>query len=111
MKELPVLILDFLIKAAPFLIAGALGAVIKRIRSGKIPTKRFLGQIVISAFLAWCIGVTIQHYLNLPNQVTYAIVSLAGMFSDIILDEIEEAIKKLSELFEMYIGSRFKKKF
>jgi len=75
-------------KYAPFLIAGAVGAIINQIRKGKMTFKRVVNQILISSFLAWCLGVSLQYWLEIPNQVIYAIVSLSGMFSEIILDEL-----------------------
>jgi hypothetical protein len=95
--------------AAPLLIAGAIGAIIKRVRHGKMPLKRFLEQIVISAFLAWCLGVTLQHWLGLPNQVIYAIVSISGTVSHIILDELEEVAGNIKEWVSMLVESWIKK--
>jgi hypothetical protein len=95
--------------AAPLLIAGAIGAIIKRLRYGKMTPKRFIEQVVISAFLAWCLGVTLQYWLKLPNEVIYAIVSLSGMFHEIILDELEEVAGHIKEWISMRIESWIKK--
>jgi len=102
-------VLNYTAKIAPLLIAGAVGATIKRLRKGKMPLRRFLEQLVISAFLAWCLGVVLQHWLGLPNEVIYAVVSLAGMVSDVILDELEEVASNIKEWVTMYVEGWIKK--
>ena len=94
-----------LLKFAPYLAFGAMGAIIKGIRK-KMPMRRFIGQIFVSAFVAWCLGVTLEHYLKVPINVIYAIVSISGMFSDIILDEIESALKQLKEVLFNFLPKR-----
>lgn len=95
--------------AAPLLVCGAIGAVIKRLRYGKMTTKRFIEQIIISAFLAWCLGVTLQYWFKLPNEVIYPIVSLSGVFSDLILDELKEVVQNIKEWVGLFIESWVKK--
>jgi len=107
--QIPQFLLNIAEKYAPFLIAGATGAIINRLRKGKVTFKRFVNQIFISAFLAWCLGVSLQYWLEIPNQVIYAIVSLSGMFSEIILDELEEISSNIKEWVAMFIESWIKK--
>ena len=107
--QIPSYLLALTEKYAPFLIAGAVGAIINRLRKGKMTFKRVVNQILISAFLAWCLGVSLQYWLKIPNPVIYAFCSLSGMFSEIILDELEEVAGNIKEWFSMIIESWIKK--
>lgn len=79
-----------------FVVGGAVGAVIHRLRN-KMSWKRFLISIVISAFVSLCVGVICLHYFKLEEPIIHVLCGISGVFSETILDELEEIIKNLSE--------------
>lgn len=79
-----------------FVIGGAVGAVVHRLRS-KMSWKRFAGSVVISMFVALCVGIVARDYFSIKESVVYAMCGMSGVFSEIILDEIQESLQLLPD--------------
>lgn len=87
----------FTTKYGFFILGGAIGSVIHRLRN-KMPLKRFISSIIISIFVGLSTGIICRDYFHLQESIAYVLCSISGVFSELILDEIQEIIKKLSNL-------------
>ena len=96
-------VLTFTQKYSPYIVGGAIGSVIHRLRN-QMSFKQFLGSVIISMFVALSVGITCQHYLDLPDTVIFVFCGISGTFSKIILDEIEEIIKNISVIVKDKFG-------
>ncbi len=86
-----------------YAIAGAIGAVVLRFKR-KMNWAAFLGLLVFSSFTGWVVGVSIEHYLKLPQEVMYAFCAVCGVFSDEIYKEISEFVSSLSEVLKKVVN-------
>lgn len=86
-----------------FVVGGAIGAIIHRLRI-KMTFKRFLSSVAISMFVALCTGVVARDYFNLQESIVYVLCGVSGVFSESILDELEENIKNISEVVKSKFG-------
>ena len=86
-----------------FVVGGAIGAIIHRLRN-KMSFKRFLSSVVISMFVALCTGVVARDYFNLQESIVYVLCGISGVFSESILDELEENIKNISVIIKTKLG-------
>ncbi|CEN53373.1 phage holin family protein [Capnocytophaga canis] len=86
-----------------FVIGGAIGAVVHRLRH-KMSWKRFLISIAISAFVSMCVGVICLHYFKLEEPIIHVLCGISGVFSETILDELEDIIKSSSEYVKKKMG-------
>ena len=92
-------ILDFLSKYSFFLLAGAIGAAINKLRK-QMSWKRFLRSCCIAVFTSLCAGILFLHFFQFPIPVVNALCGITGIFSEYILDEIEEMIRNASDYFK-----------
>ena len=79
-----------------YAIAGAIGAVVLRFKK-KMSLKTFIGVVVFASFTGWVGGMSMEHYLELPQGVMYAFCSVLGVFSDELYKEFSEIVSTLSE--------------
>ena len=86
-----------------FVVGGAIGAVIHRLRN-KMTLKRFIISVVISMFVALCTGVVARDYFGLADSVVYVLCGVSGVFSETILDEVQENIKNVSVIIKAKLG-------
>ncbi|WP_312351235.1 phage holin family protein [Empedobacter sp.] len=89
----------------PFLIGGFVGALVNRMRK-RMTWKRFLASIFLAMFVGWVVGISLSSLLDLPTPFVYAICSMAGAFSEDILDETEKLLSNVSELVKNYINNK-----
>jgi len=82
-----------------FLIAGAFGAYINKLRR-RMSWKRFTRSCIIAIFTATIAGILFQHFFNFPIPVVNALCGIVGVFSESILDEAEEFINNASEILK-----------
>lgn len=88
---------NFSTKYGFFIVGGAIGSVIHRLRN-KMPLKRFISSVIISIFVGLSTGVICRDYFNLTDSIAYVLCSISGVFSESILDEIQEIIKNVSNI-------------
>lgn len=88
-----------------FVIGGAFGAVVNRLRT-KMTLKKFFMSIFISMFVALCTGVVARDYFHLAQDIVYVLCGISGVFSEVILDEVQETIKNVSNLISARFGSK-----
>ncbi len=62
--------------------------------------KRFTRSCIIAIFTATIAGILFQHFFNFPIPVVNALCGIVGVFSESILDEIEDFIKKASNYID-----------
>ncbi|MEB3036020.1 hypothetical protein [Capnocytophaga ochracea] len=93
---------DFFSKYSFFLLAGAIGAAINKLRKA-MSWKRFCRSCVIAVFTSLCAGILFLHFFQLPIPVVNALCGITGIFSEYILDEIEEMIRNASD----YLKKKF----
>lgn len=104
MEEILNLILSFLKRFSPYIIGGAVGSIIHRMRTA-MNFITFLKSIVVSIFLAFCVGIVCKDYLEIKNDnVIFVFCGISGTFSKLILDELEEAIKLIRVYIRIKLG-------
>lgn len=104
MEELIEFLIEHTKKYSPFIVGGAIGAVIHRLRT-QMSLRQFLGSVVVSIFVAISVGIVCQEYFELSNSVINVLCGIAGTFSKAILDEIEEIIKSASGIVKSKFGN------
>lgn len=88
----------------PTIVAGAVGAVIARLRHRMSP-RQFIGSVIISIFVSISVGVVAKDYLLIKQESLINILcGISGVFSKTILDELEEIIKNLSDIVKVRLG-------
>jgi hypothetical protein len=93
MEQLIELLTDFLKKFSPYIIGGAIGSVIHRMRT-EMTFVTFLKSVVMSIFISICVGIVCKDYLNIVNEnIIFVFCGISGTFSKIILDELEQIVK------------------
>lgn len=97
--------MDFLKKFSPYIIGGAIGSVIHRMRT-EMSMVTFLKSVVMSIFISICVGIVCKDYLAIENNnIVFVFCGISGTFSKIILDELEQLVK----LGFFYIKEKIKK--
>lgn len=91
-----------------FILGGALGAIIHRLRNKMSPI-RFLKFLFVAIMLALAAGIICRDIFHLPETTIYVICGVFGAFSEEILDELEDLITSLSEIIKDKIGYKNKK--
>lgn len=85
-------------KYTPAILAGAVGAVIMRIRK-HMTIGQFVGSVVIAIFVALSTSVVCRDFLMIKQEsIINVLCSIFGIFSKLILDEIEEIISFTSDI-------------
>lgn len=102
------LVEQFCSKYGFFIIGGALGATIHRMRK-KMPLSRFLKFLVTAIIVALASGIIARDWFNIPETVTYVICGIFGAFSEDILNEVEEFIHSLSDIAKKRAGLEIEK--
>ena len=93
---------DFFSKYSFFLLAGAIGAAINKLRKA-MSWKRFCRSCIIAIFTSLCAGILFLHFFQLPIPLVNALCGITGIFSEYILDEIAEMIRNASD----YLKKKF----
>lgn len=105
MQEFIDLIMDFLKKFSPYILGGAIGSIIHRMRT-EMSFVTFLKSVVISIFISICVGIAFKDYLKVENEnIIFVACGISGTFSKIILDELEQILK----LASVYVKSKISK--
>ena len=85
--------MDFLKKFSPYIIGGAIGSIIHRMRT-EMSLLTFCKSVVMSIFISICVGIVCKDYLAIKNDnIIFVFCGISGTFSKIILDELEQIIK------------------
>lgn len=95
---------DVLKKFSPYIIGGAIGSIIHRMRT-EMTFVTFLKSIVMSIFISICVGIVCKDYLAIKNDnIIFVFCGISGTFSKLILDELEQLIKLGLVYIKMKIG-------
>lgn len=86
-----------------FIIGGAIGAIIHRMRT-KMSPLRFVKFLFVAIMLALAAGIICRDIFHLTETTIYVICGIFGAFSEEILDETEDFIKHLSEMARKKLG-------
>jgi|SRR6187402_176473 len=91
-------------KFSPYIIGGAIGSIIHRLRTN-MSFKDFLGSVVISMFVAFCVGILCKDYFGIKEDtIIFVACGVSGTFSKAILDELQELIGNLSDIVKAKLG-------
>jgi hypothetical protein len=97
-------IMDFIKKFNPYILGGAIGSVIHRMRT-EMSLTAFLKSVVMSIFISTCVGIACKDYLMIQNEnIIFMACGLSGAFSKLILDEIEQILKLASVCAKSKLG-------
>lgn len=109
MDELFQILYDWFKRFSPYILVGAVGAVVHRLRT-EMTWKEFGGSLFVSVLVSLSVGVVAQEYTLLKDDVIFVLCGISGTFSKLLLDELEEIIADLSVFFKDWIGRFTKKK-
>jgi ABC-type uncharacterized transport system permease subunit len=99
MEELSQVVYDWFKKFSPYILVGAIGAVVHRLRT-EMTWKQFAGSLFISVLVSLSVGIVSQEYTILGDDIIFVLCGISGTFSKLLLDEIEEIIADLSTFFK-----------
>ena len=94
MEELFLIIYNWFKKFSPYILVGAIGAIVHRFRT-KMSWNQFFASVFISVLVSLSVGVVCQEYTLLKNDVIFVLCGISGTFSKHILDELEEIVGDL----------------
>jgi fluoride ion exporter CrcB/FEX len=95
---------DLLKKFSPYIIGGAIGSIIHRLRT-EMTTGTFLKSVVVSIFLSICVGLVCKEQFHIENEnLIFVFCGMSGTFSKVILDEIEQILKLGSVYVKTKLG-------
>ena len=97
------LIYDWFKRFSPYILVGAIGALVHRLRN-KMSWKQFSGALFISMLVSLSVGVVCQEYTLLKDDVIFVLCGISGAFSKHLLDELEEVILNLSAYVRKKLG-------
>lgn len=98
--------IDLLIKKyGGIAIAGLIGAVVRRFRK-YMSWWRFAATIGTSIFISVITGIFFREWTDWSDAAIFGACGIAGVFSDEILDEIQETIKEIPNLFKSWFKSK-----
>lgn len=93
-------------KYTPAILAGAVGAIIMRIRK-YMTISQFIGSVVISIFVALSTSIICRDFLMIKQEsIINVLCSIFGIFSKLILDELEEILQFTSEIAKDFARKR-----
>lgn len=97
-------IMDFIKKFNPYILGGAIGSIIHRMRT-EMSLAAFFKSVVVSVFISICVGIACKDYMHVKNEnIIFVACGLSGTFSKLILDEIEQIIKLTSVYVKVKLG-------
>ena len=76
---------SFARKYGGVVIAGVVGAIIRRIREN-MTLIEFLQVIFLGVFVSYCVGVTVEEYLDITEHFKYVIGAVSAIYSKEVLD-------------------------
>lgn len=92
-QEFTIWITDILKKFSPYIIGGAIGSIIHRMRT-EMNFITFMKSLVMGVFISVCTGIVAKDYLGIVNDnIIFVLCGISGTFSKLILDELEQLIK------------------
>ena len=89
----------------PFLIGGFIGAIVQRMRK-RMSWVKFFSSVVLAMFVGWVVGVSLRSLFSLETSVVYGICSMAGAFSEDLLDEVEKLVGAFSDIVKNFINNK-----
>ncbi|AOW09514.1 hypothetical protein EM308_08380 [Flavobacterium gilvum] len=96
--------MDFLKRFNPYILGGAIGSIIHRMRT-EMSWMAFFKSVIVSIFISICMGIACKDYLMVTNEnIIFAACGLSGVFSKLILDEIEQILKLASVYAKSKLG-------
>jgi lipid-A-disaccharide synthase-like uncharacterized protein len=105
MEELILQLNEILKRFSPYILGGVIGSVVHRLRN-HMSIKEFLASTIISVFVALSVGIICKDYFLIKQEtVIFVLCGMSGSFSKILLDELEQILSSISEIFK----DRFKK--
>ena len=92
-------------KYGGIVIAGVVGAIIRRIREN-MTLIEFLQVIFLGVFVSYCVGVAVEEYFDITEHFKYVIGAVSAIYSKEVLDEIKDVISGVSESVKSWINKK-----
>jgi fluoride ion exporter CrcB/FEX len=106
MEQFLEIINEGLKKFSPYILGGVIGAIVHRLREKEMSWKDFFASILISTFVALCVGIICKDYFEIKQDtIIFVATGISGAFSKDILNEIQELIREIS----IIVKSKFTK--
>ena len=96
---------SFARKYGGVVIAGVVGAIIRRIRE-TMTLLEFLQVIFLGVFVSYCVGVAVEEYFEISEHFKYVIGAVSAIYSKEVLDEIKDVISGISESVKSWINKK-----
>ena len=98
---------NFARKYGGVVIAGVVGAIIRRIREN-MTLIEFLQVILLGVFVSYCVGVVVEEYWEISEKFKYVIGAISAVYSKEVLDEIKDIIYVISDTVKAWINKKIK---
>lgn len=89
----------------PFLLGGFIGALVNRMRK-RMSWKKFFASVFLAMFVGWVVGISLSSLFEFQTPFVYAICSMAGAFSEDLLDEVEKLVGAFSDIVKNFINNK-----
>ena len=96
---------SFARKYGGIVIAGVVGAIIRRIREN-MTLIEFLQVIFLGVFVSYCVGVVAEEYFDISEHFKYVIGAVSAIYSKEVLDEIKDVISGISDTVKAWINKK-----
>ena len=96
---------SFARKYGGVVIAGVVGAIIRRIREN-MTLIEFLQVIFLGVFVSYCVGVAVEEYFDISEHFKYVIGAVSAIYSKEVLDEIKDVLSGISETIKSWINKK-----
>ena len=89
-------------------LTGIIGAIIQYVRKN-MSVGQFIKLMLLSCFFGYAMYKSLLNYTDLKLDIIIVICCGFSGFSQIIFDEVEELISKISEFFTNFINNKINK--
>lgn len=96
---------SFARKYGGVVIAGVVGAIIRRLREN-MTLIEFLQVIFLGIFISYCVGVVVEEYWEVSDNLKYVIGAVSAIYSKEVLDEVKDVISSISETIKSWINKK-----
>jgi hypothetical protein len=104
MEQIWDFIIDGTKRFSPYILGGAIGSIIHRLRTN-MTIKDFLGSVIVSMFVAFSVGILCKDYFGIQKDtVIFVLCGISGTFSKALLDEIQQLIGNVSGIIKSRYG-------
>ena len=96
---------NFARKYGGVVIAGVVGAIVRRLNQA-MSWLEFMQVIFLGVFVSYCVGVIVEEYWEISENLKYVIGAISAVYSKEVLDEIKDVISGISDTVKAWINKK-----